>query len=243
MASEDIGALYPTKMPGYEDPADIKAALRLYHYGSETYNPATTNPNDIPPNSIAGYLKSIEADIDVLDARGIGSDFGTNEPTLPADGFIWVDAESVVPIINNPVWQLKQSGNLSGNSLSLSGISGEKFYVILKDWSHSNSEEQIGLIVRFNSDSGPNYVNTGGLISASALVSPEFANTATHDLTIKVDLANTAAMLKPVETIADTSMGSYFGYYKNTNSIFSVQISLSGVADFDAGSYQLWSYE
>lgn len=244
MASENIGSLYPTKMPGYEDPADIQAALRLYHYGSDTPEAASnTNPGNIDPNSMAGFLKSIEDDVAVIDARGIGSDFTPTEPTNVPDGFIWVDADSTVPIINNPVWQLKQSGNLSGESLSLAGISGEKFYLILRDWSHSNTEDPVGLVVRFNSDFGPNYVNTGGLISASSLVSPEFSNTATHDLTIKVDLANTAAMLKPVETIADTNSEPYFGYYKNTNSIFSIQVSLSGSGEFDAGSYQLWSYE
>ena len=38
MASENIGNLYPSKIPGYEDAADIQAALRLYHYGSTTYD-------------------------------------------------------------------------------------------------------------------------------------------------------------------------------------------------------------
>ena len=165
------------------------------------------------------------------------------EPEDIPDGFIWVDADSTVPIVENPIWQLKASGSLTGPSVSVSGIAGEKFFVVLRDWSHSNTDEVVGLVVRFNSDLGPNYVNTGGLISASSLVSPEFSNTATHDLTIKVDLANTAAMLKPVETIADTNSGSYFGYYKNTNQITSIQISLSDSGNFDAGSYQVWSYE
>jgi hypothetical protein len=243
MASENIGALYPTKMPGYEDPADIQAALRLYHYGSETYVPTNTDPTQISPQSIAGNLRRIDSQLAVLDSTGIGSDYSSEEPSTPVDGFIWVDADSTVPIIENPSWQMKASGNLSGSSLSLTGIAGEKFFVILRDWSHSNTDETVGLVIRFNSDLGPNYVNTGGLVSASSLTSPEFSNTATHDLTIKVDLANTSAILKPVETIADTSSGSYFGYYKNSNAITSVQISLSGSGSFDAGSYQLWSYE
>lgn len=244
MASENIGSLYPTKMPGYDDAADIQAALRLYHYGSETYDPTNTNPSQIPPSSIAGHLKSIEEDVAVIDARGVGSDYAGSEPTSPVDGFIWVDADSTVPIIENPAWKLLASGTLSGENLSVSNIAGEKIYVILKDWGHSDLTNEARLAIRFNSDIGPNYVNTGGLISASALYSPEFPNTTTQDLTIEVDLANTGAMLKPVATIADTSTGPYFGYYKNTNPITSVQLSLSATgATFDTGSYQVWSYE
>ncbi len=244
MASENIGSLYPTQIPGYEDAADIQAALRVYHYGSDTYEKTNSNPEQIPPNSVAGNLKRIDDELEALDSRGIGSDYLPDAPIDPVDGFIWVDADSVVPIIQNPVWQLKSSGNLSESSISISGIAGEKFYIVLKDWGHSNESEEVGLLVRFNNDSGPNYVNAGGLISASSLRSPEFANTATQDLTIEVDLANTSAMLKPVATIADTSVGPYFGYYKNTNEITSVQITLSAAeTTFDTGSYQVWSYE
>lgn len=244
MASENIGSLYPTKMPGYDDAADIQAALRLYHYGSESYDPTNTNESQIPPSSIAGHLKALDTRVDTIEDTGVGSDYTATEPASPIDGFIWVDSESVVPIIQNPTWQLVDSGTLSGSSFSVTNISGEKFYIILKDWGHSNTVEDAGLLIRFNNDSGPNYVNTGGLISASGLRSPEFANTATQDLTIEVDLANTSAMLKPVATIADTSVGPYFGYYKNTNEITSVQVTLSVTeTNFDTGSYQVWSYQ
>lgn len=240
MASESIGSVYPTQIPGYDDAADIKAALRLYHYGSAT---APQNEGELLSDSIAGHLKALDTRLDAVELTGVGSDYTATEPTSPADGFIWVDANSTVPIIENPVWQLKNSGDLSGSSLSVSGIAGEKFYIILKDWGHSNTSENVGLVVRFNSDSGPNYINTGGLISASGLYSPEFSNTATHDLTIEVDLANTSSFLKPVATIADTTPGPYFGYYKNENAITSVQITLSSTGNFDTGSYQVWSYE
>jgi hypothetical protein len=240
MASESIGPVYPTQIPGYEDAADIQAALKLYHYGSTL---VPTNENVIVPNSVAGHLKSLDTRVDAIEELGIGSDYSDLEPVLPADGFIWVDANSVVPLIENPTWKLLDSGNLSGSNISVSGISGEKFYIILRDWSHSNTEDELGLVIRFNSDYSPNYVNTGGLISASGLYSPEFSNTATQDITIEVDLSNTSALLKPVATIADTTPGPYFGYYKNTNPITSVQLTLSGAGNFDAGAYQVWSYE
>jgi hypothetical protein len=240
MASESIGSVYPTQIPGYDDAADIQAALKLYHYGSTT---VPANEGALVANSVAGHLKSLDTRLDDVEETGVGSEFSSSEPTTPADGFIWVDSESTVPIIQNPTWQLLQSGSLSGSSLSISSIAGEKFYIILKDWGHSNTGSELGLVIRFNSDSGPNYVNTGGLISASGLSSPTFPNTATQDLTVEVDLANTSAFLKPVSTIADTSEGPYFGYYKNTNAITSVQLTLSDSGSFDTGDYQVWSYQ
>lgn len=240
MASENIGPLYTTQIPGYEDSADIQAALRLYHYGTTT---VPTQESQIVPNSVVGHIKALDTRIDTIESLGVGSVYSATEPADPENGFIWVKSNSTVEQFNVPTWQLKQSGDLSGTSLSITGIAGEKFYIVLKDWGHSNTSENVGLVVRFNSDSGPNYVNTGGLLSASGLYSPEFANTNTQDLTIEVDLANTSAFLKPVATIADTAAGPYFGYYKNTNEITSVQITLSSTGSFDTGSYQVWSYE
>lgn len=67
--SEDIGSIKPTQIPSYEDNADIKAALRLYHYGQSS-EPATEN--DVPAESIAGYLLQLEEDISALtEASGI----------------------------------------------------------------------------------------------------------------------------------------------------------------------------
>jgi len=43
MASETIGTLYPTKIPGYVDNADIQAAFKLYHYGSLEYNSSNSD--------------------------------------------------------------------------------------------------------------------------------------------------------------------------------------------------------
>jgi len=239
MASEDIGLIYSTQIPGYEDSADIQAALKLYHYG--TLTPVTTEAQ-IVQNSIVGHIKAVDTRVDAIEAIGVGSEYTATEPVDPPEGFIWVKSDSIAQQFTVPTWQLAASGDLSGSSLSISNIGGEKIYIVLKDWGHSNTEAEVGLRIRFNSDAGPNYVNTGGLVSASALYSPEFVNTATQDLTIEIDLANTEAFLKPVATIADTTPGSYFGYYRNTNEIESVELALSETGNFDTGSYQVWSY-
>lgn len=96
MAAEDIGALYNTKIPGYEDPADIQAALKLYHYGSTSYDVENTDPTQLPNPSIARHLQAIRDDITELEGIGIGSSFIATEPSGIPDGYIWMDADSVV---------------------------------------------------------------------------------------------------------------------------------------------------
>ena len=341
MAAEDIGALYNTKIPGLDDAADIQEALKLFLYGSITYDTTNTDPDDLPNPSLARHLKDLRDDITILEEISPGSDYSNTEPVsanfpnagIP-DGFIWVDGstatlsttnyatavysntaptsglvdgliwvdkdsspqqayvynasiESFVPL--NPLfdvidqsgdllygtadnsitrlpigsskqvlkvssglpvwseekqWTLKTSGSLNGSSvISISALDSESFYIILKDWSHNDTGNSAMLQIRFNNDSGPNYVNTGGLVSASSLRSPAFFNTSTHDIAIKVDLANTASSLKPVSTVADLYSTNYFGYYKNTTAISSIQISLTPTGSFDGGTYQIWSYE
>jgi hypothetical protein len=101
MAVENIGALIQTKIPGYADAADIQAALRAYHYGSLTFDPAETNPANLLSPSIAKTIYDIQTDITALEAKP--SSGGEVDTTVPAaadftpteipDGFIWVDQD------------------------------------------------------------------------------------------------------------------------------------------------------
>ena len=104
MAVESIGALYPTKIPGYADAADIQAALRAYHYGSYTYSTANTSPASLEAGSIAKFLYDIEQDIVALENRpASGGEVDTSAPAAgdftPAeipDGFVWVDQDGSI---------------------------------------------------------------------------------------------------------------------------------------------------
>jgi hypothetical protein len=104
MAVESIGALYPTKIPGYADAADIQAALRAYHYGSYAYNTANTSPASLEAGSIAKFLYDIETDIAALEARPSSGGNAQNSQPVPADfspadvpdGYIWVDADGTL---------------------------------------------------------------------------------------------------------------------------------------------------
>jgi len=63
MSVENIGSLVPTKIPGYEDPADIQAALRAYHYGSYTFDTAETNAANLINPSIAYTITNLQTQI------------------------------------------------------------------------------------------------------------------------------------------------------------------------------------
>jgi len=68
MATESIGALVPTAIPGYVDSADIQAALRAYHYGSYDYNPANTSTASLINPSIAYTITNLQSQITAIGA-------------------------------------------------------------------------------------------------------------------------------------------------------------------------------
>jgi len=222
MASENIGSAYPTKIPGYDDAADIQAALRLYHYGSESYDPANTNPSQIPSQSVAGYLKSIEEDIATLEATGVGSDFSEAEPINPVDGFIWVDADSLTPNFATKNWTLHDSGTLSGSSLSVTSLDGDVHNIIFKDFYVSAPS---GLLVQVNS---------------ATVLDEEDGEFETDPLNpktmiITIDMANSAASVKAIKINGNSSV-----FYKNSLPVSTFSYTLT--EEFSGGTYEVWSY-
>ena len=98
MAVEDIGGLWTTKQPGYDDTADIQAALKAFLYGSYTYDTTNTNPSQIPPNSLASHLQGLDDRVTAQEVLGIGSDFLTlseiQAVSSPTDGYIAIASDS-----------------------------------------------------------------------------------------------------------------------------------------------------
>lgn len=96
MASENIGNVYPTKIPGYDDAADIQAALRLYHYGSSTYDVNNTDLESLTNPSMAYTLNDLQTQIDdnLLNPPA-AAEVQDAEPTSPVDGFLWVQSNAI----------------------------------------------------------------------------------------------------------------------------------------------------
>jgi hypothetical protein len=82
MASESIGALYPTQIPGYADNADIQEAFRLYHYGSSAYSTANANTANLVNPSIAYTLNNLQTQISALDPSGLTTQLGDLEKKI-----------------------------------------------------------------------------------------------------------------------------------------------------------------
>jgi hypothetical protein len=85
MASETIGAIYPTEIPGYADNADIQAAFKLYHYGSLEYDTAETDVAELVNPSIAYTLNDLQEQITSLDPAG-----SVSKSTIDAKGDLLV---------------------------------------------------------------------------------------------------------------------------------------------------------
>lgn len=117
--AENIGSVFPTKIPEYADDADIQAALKLYHYGSLI--PPTTL-SGVEPVSVAGHLKSVNDKVTILEGLGVGSDYSSTEPASPVNGFIWVDADSSANITANTSVALLQ--NSAPTSLEVNLVNG-----------------------------------------------------------------------------------------------------------------------
>lgn len=104
MATEQIGSLIPTAIPGYEDAADIQAALRAYHYGSYDYSTANTNPVNLVSPSIAKTIYDIESAITTLENKPSGGGIVDADEPVPGDfpdneipeGYIWVDSNGTL---------------------------------------------------------------------------------------------------------------------------------------------------
>ncbi len=99
--------VYNTKVPGYDDPADIQAALKLFLYGSTTFDPAASGAIDNLPNpSIARYIKVMQDEINALEAAGLGSSYGS-EPSSPVAGYVWMPstATATTPLVQAAIYQ------------------------------------------------------------------------------------------------------------------------------------------
>jgi hypothetical protein len=114
MAAESIGTLVPTKIPGLSNAADIQAALRLYHYGDENYNPANASEGSLVNPSIAYTINSLQNQITAIDLSTalLKTDFAAKGDLLSASAN---DTLSVLSVGTN-------GQVLTANSATASGL-------------------------------------------------------------------------------------------------------------------------
>lgn len=112
MASESIGAIYPTQIPGYADNADVQEAFRLYHYGSAEYDTANSNTASLVNPSVAYALNDLQTQI-------------TSASSSIATSFVDAKGDLISASANNTPLILGVGTNgkiLSANSATASGL-------------------------------------------------------------------------------------------------------------------------
>lgn len=172
MAIENIGELVPTKIPGYADDADIQAALRIYHYGSDIFDVSETDPSELPEASIAKTIINIQDDI--IDIQSTLSTT-INATTFSAKGELLTssanDTLSVLsPGSNGKVLTTNSStsnglewvdfpssfNTLTANTINVSGNVVSHISIVQKTGSYTPSVGDItddGKLIEFNSGS------------------------------------------------------------------------------------------
>ena len=139
-------------------------------------------------------------------------------------------------------WSQAATGSLSGSSVNITGLSGQKYYVGLIGWSGTGSEY---VQVRFNNDSATNYRRGDSDSAVSELYvigasTQPAANTFSNGFF--VDMANTSMAGKPLMSVTPKSTnGSVGGFYMSSNTITQINLIISG-GTFDAGTYYVWSF-
>jgi len=113
MAAESIGTLVPTKIPGLSDPADIQAALRLYHYGDYAYNSANASAGSLVNPSIAYTINSLQTQITAIDLSTaiLKTDFAAKGDLLSASAN---DTLSILSVGSNGTVLTANSATASG---------------------------------------------------------------------------------------------------------------------------------
>lgn len=174
--SEQLGYNYPINIPSYTEDADIQAALKLYHYGSYTYNQNLIDPTTLPNPSIARYLYEINSEIDTLQTEVDGKIGAT---TFNAKGDLLVGtsdnnlsvlsaaANNKVLVTNSATstgleWQDFPSSfsNLTATTLNVSGNAVFHIATISKSGSYTPIAGDIsddGKIIEFLSSSAHTY--------------------------------------------------------------------------------------
>ena len=168
---------------------------------------------------------------------------GTNGQALVADstaatGVKW-------STISAGAWSQVATGSLTGTSVSITGLTGKRFFVLCSGWSHS-SGTSIQLSYRLNNDSGANYYRiTDSTASGqtNAVATGSLSGASSYNHAIFVDLADTAAQFKSLQT-SGTLNGTIGGVYSSTSAITSIQLSTDNFSgtSFDAGTYYVWAF-
>lgn len=189
------------------------------------------------------YLVDLPADFetfaDAVDADLAGLLGGTTGQVLAKDSdadhdFSWIAAPT------GGSWTQAATGSLTGSTITISALSGQKYFVILDGISTTNTDNTK---IRLNGDTGSNYYWNGTASGQdSFLMSGDLTAASAYRFSLLIDLADTAAQIKPVIPIGQSIAAQVRGgSYKSTSAITSITLFTGDT--FDAGTYYVWSFD
>jgi hypothetical protein len=195
MSAENIGQLVPTKIPGYADAADIQAALRLYHYGSYTFDINEDDATQLVNPSIAYTINEIQEQIGNVDlsAAILKTDFNAKGDLLSASAN---DTLSVLPIGTN-------GQNLIVNTATNSGLQWSTPEVTLSNTATLTNKTLTAPVINvaFNAQTGTSYT----IVLADNGKIVEVANSS--PITVSIPTNSTAFPIGSQITILQTGTG------------------------------------
>jgi hypothetical protein len=174
----------PTKVPGYADDADIQAALRIYHYGSDTFDINGTNPALLPASSIAKTIIDIQTDISTIESALLTT---INSTTFNAKGeLLTASADNTLSVLSpGPNGRVLTTNSSTANGLqwiefpsSFNTITANTINVSGNVISHITRVEKTG-----------NYTPTAGDISDDGKLI-EFNSGSAHTFTVPTNTNN-----------------------------------------------------
>jgi len=139
-------------------------------------------------------------------------------------------------------WTQAATGSLTGSSVTVSGLSAARFFVVLDAVSNTINE---AILLRLNGDSSANYLNyrasgTSGGTSWELTFGNLTATNTYYGIGFFIDLANTASTIKPIGPVMPSTYFASNGiYYRSTSSITSMEFSLAS-GTYDSGTYTIW---
>jgi hypothetical protein len=167
-----------------------------------------------------------------VDARlGVGA----NDTVLTADSAEATGLKWAAPVVGG-AWTQAATGSFSGASITVSGLSGKEYFVVIVDGSSATGN--VDLRGRLNGDTGSNYNTQGATTATSTFMTLSNNLLAASNgyyafLIFGADSGMQAKMLI-------TQSGGPMNLYRSTSAITSITMFPESYT-FDNGTYYVWS--
>ncbi len=201
------------------------------------------------PNMTVGRIPNVEGGIQPTLLTTAGDIMYASSASNPArlgigtaSQVLRVNSGATAPewaTVSTGTWTQAATGSITGASITVSGLSGKTYLLILDNYSLSASSETISL--RLNGDTGSNYFRNNTAAETKIIFARAETNSSNYVQSVFINLADTAAQIKPTTLVSNQGSTTVGGSYKSTSAITSLTF-FPDSGTFDAGTYYVWSF-